>query len=113
MEQYAKNPLVLAGGAGLVASVLSFIDHKVNTEDEFVPDFGRYLKIFLLVAACTYAALSVCCSQCPLKGVAVGGGGGSVPEVVKEAVVTNTSSAPWSDSGENVVEKIHTGTPNF
>jgi hypothetical protein len=104
MEQYAKNPLVLAGGAGLVASVLSFIDHKVNTEDEFVPDFGRYLKIFLLVAACTYAALSVCCSQCPLKG-----GGGSVPE----AIVTNTSTAPWSDSGANVAEPIHTGTPNF
>ena len=108
MEQYAKNPLVLAGGAGLVASVLSFIDHKVNTEDEFVPDFGRYLKIFLLVAACTYAALLVCCSQCPLKG-----GGGSVPELVKEAVVTNTSTAPWSDSGANVAEPIHTGTPNF
>jgi hypothetical protein len=100
MEKYAKNPLVLAGGAGLVASVLSFIDHKVNTEDEFVPDFGRYLKIFLLVAACTYAALLVCCSQCPLKG------GG-------EAVVTNTSAAPWGDSGENVAEPIHTGTPNF
>jgi hypothetical protein len=107
MEKYAKNTLVLAGGAGLVASVLSFIEHRVNTEDEFVPDFGRYLKIFLLVAACTYAALSVCCSQCPLKG------GGSVPEVVKEAVVTNTSAAPWVDSGANVVEPIHTGTPNF
>ena len=67
-----------------------------------------YLKIFLLVAACTYAALLVCCSQCPLKG-----GGGSVPEVVKEAVVTNPSTAPWSDSGANVAEPIHTGTPNF
>jgi hypothetical protein len=100
MEKYAKNPLVLAGGAGLVASVLSFIEHKVNTEDEFVPDFGRYLKIFLLVAACTYAALSVCYSQCPLKG------GG-------EAVETNTLAAPWSESGANVAEPIHTGTPNF
>ena len=54
MEKYAKNPLVLAGGAGLVASVLSFIDHKVNTEDEFVPDFGRYLKIFLGLSSIQY-----------------------------------------------------------
>lgn len=102
MEKYAKNPLVLAGGAGLVASILSLIDHKVNTEDEFLPDYGRYLKIFLLVAVCTYAALSVCCSQCPLKG----GGSGTEATPV-------SSPAPWKDSGENVAETIHTGTPNF
>ena len=112
MEKYAKNPYVLAGGAGLVAGVLSFIDHKVNTEDEFTPDFARYLKIVLLVAACTYAALSICCSQCPLKGGA-SSTPSTLPEVPPVSNAVTSPAAPWSPGNSNVTEAIHTGNPNF
>ena len=119
MEKCAKNPLVLAGGAGLIAGVLSFIDHKVNTEGEFTPDYVRYLKISVLVGACTYGALFICCSQCPLKGGAcTTATPSSVPEVASTSVNSSTpapasASAPWSPKGSDVSENIHTGNPNF
>ena len=117
MEKCAKNPLVLAGGAGLVAGVLSFIDHKINTEGEFTPDYVRYLKVSVLVGACTYGALFICCSQCPLKGGACTTANPvSVPEVASTSVNSSapaSASAPWSPKVSDVSETIHTGNPNF
>lgn len=114
MEKCAKNPLVLAGGAGLVAGVLSFIDHKINTDGEFTPDYVRYLKVSVLVGACTYGALFVCCSQCPLKGGACTTVPSAVPEVPSTSVNASTApSAPWNPQVGDIAEAIHTGNPNF
>ena len=127
MEQYAKNPLVLAGAAGILAGLVSFIDHKVNTEDDFVPDYIRYIKVVILVAICSYAALSafqINCKGCPLKGQT--GGGDGIISGSNSSSSSNGSSnsgsgsssivAPWGGKVEelsDVTEQIHTGTPNF
>ena len=137
MEQYAKNPLVLAGAAGILAGLVSFIDHKVNTEEDFVPDYIRYIKVVILVAICSYAALSafqINCKGCPLKGQ-TGGGDGIISSNSSSSgssssggsssgggSSSNSSSgsssivAPWGGKVEelsDVTEQIHTGTPNF
>ena len=142
MEQYAKNPLVLAGAAGILAGLVSFIDHKVNTEDDFVPDYIRYIKVVILVAICSYAALSafqINCKGCPLKGQ-TGGGDGIISGSNSSSSSNGSSNSGSSNSGSNsgssnsgssgsssivapwggkveelsdVTEQIHTGTPNF
>jgi len=142
MEQYAKNPLVLAGAAGILAGLVSFIDHKVNTEEDFVPDYIRYIKVVILVAICSYAALSafqINCKGCPLKGQ-TGGGDGIISGSNSSSSSNGSSNSGSSNSGSNsgssnsgssgsssivapwggkveelsdVTEQIHTGTPNF
>ena len=96
-----KNPMILCAVAGFIAAVLSFMDHKVNSTDEFVPDYTRYLKIFVLVSGLSYAVLTISCRGCPIKNQ------------------TGGANCPWSetpntiDAGPSSVEKIHTGNPNF
>ena len=100
-----KNSIVLCVGAGFVAAVLSFMEHKMNSPEEFVPDYTRYAKIFVLVAGLSYGVLTLSCKGCPLKNQS-GGGAGDI-------------SCPWSASSDmakiatDAVEKIHTGNPNF
>ena len=112
MEQYLKNPLVLAVSAGVLAAAISFAEHKVTTEGDFEPDMSRYFKIALLVALCTYGAISVLkmqCKSCPMMG------GGASPESNITPPVT-PPSAPWSPQEVNrgsVSDQIHTGNPNF
>ena len=112
MEQYLKNPLVLAVSAGVLAAAVSFAEHKVTTEGDFEPDMSRYFKIALLVALCTYGAISVLkmqCKSCPIMG------GGTSPESNITPPVT-PPSAPWSAPEVNrssVSDQIHTGNPNF
>jgi hypothetical protein len=108
MEQYLKKPLVLAVSAGVLAAAVSFAEHKVSTEGDFEPDMSRYFKIALLVALCTYGAISVLKMQCPMKG------GGVVESNVTEVIAPPT--APWTGSEANrgsVSDQIHTGNPNF
>ena len=99
-----KDSIVLCVATGFVAAVLSFIDHKMNSPDEFVPDYTRYTKIFILVAGLSYGVLSVSFRECPFKNQS--GGGGEM-------------SCPWFGSPDmakiatGAVEKIHTGNPNF
>ena len=50
MNNMLKNSIVICLVAGVVATVLSYIDHKINGTDEFVPDYTRYAKIFVLVS---------------------------------------------------------------
>lgn len=100
-----KDPIILCLLAGFVAAVLSFMDHKMNSADEFVPDYTRYAKIFGLVAGLSYGVITISCRGCPLKNQS-GGGAGEI-------------SCPWSASSDmakiatDTVEKIHTGNPNF
>lgn len=99
MNDLCKNPIVLCLIAGVIAAVLSYIDHKISSGEEFTPDFGRYFKILVLVAGLSYGVLSLSCSSCPLSKQSGGGG---------------INSAPWPESSTNPgVEQIHTGNPNF
>ncbi len=99
-----KDPIILCVVAGFVAAILSYIDHKMNSPDEFLPDYTRYVKIFALVAGLSYGVLTISCRGCPLKNQSGGGVG---------------TSCPWSASPDmakiatEAVEKIHTGNPNF
>ena len=99
MNDLCKNPMVLCLIAGVIAAILSYIDHKISLGDEFTPDWGRYFKILVLVSGLSYGVLTLSCSKCPLTRQS---GGGSV------------ESAPWSETSVNAgVEQIHTGNPNF
>ena len=110
MEKYLKNPVVLAVSAGVLAAVVSYIDHKINTEEDFEPDMSRYFKVALLVSICTYGAITVLkmkCGNCPMTG------GGAAPNPVTEVP---SQQAPWTDnsvSRGSVSDQIHTGTPDF
>ena len=97
MNDLCKNPMVLCLVAGVIAAVLSYIDHKVNSGDEFTPDFVRYLKVLFLVTGLSYGVLQLSCKGCPLTKQ-VGGG---------------EQSAPWGEGTTANVEQIHTGNPNF
>lgn len=119
MEQYLKNPLVLSASAGVLAATASFVDHKMNTEGEFEPDMSRYFKVALLVAICTYGAITVLkmqCGKCPMMG---GGSDSTAATPASEVAATNPApvqQAPWSESVTSrgsVSDQIHTGTPNF
>ena len=66
MNDLCKNPLVLCLVAGVIAAILSYIDHKVSSGEEFVPDFSRYFKILVLVSALSYGVLNLSCKSCPL-----------------------------------------------
>jgi hypothetical protein len=100
MSNLCKNPIVLSLVAGVVAAIISYIDHKVNSEDEFTPDYTRYFKILVLVSGLSYGVLNLSCRGCPFTKQTGGGEG-----------------APWGETtvGEasSVVEPIHTGNPNF
>jgi hypothetical protein len=102
MNDLCKNPIVLCLVAGILAAILSYIDHKVNSEEEFVADFSRYLKILVLVAGLSYGVLTLSCRGCPLVKQTGGGSG---------------STAPWTEVTASDVsvgaEQIHTGNPNF
>ena len=110
MEKYLKNPLILAASAGVLAAVVSYIDHKINTEGDFEPDMSRYFKVALLVAICTYGAITLSnmqCGNCPMTG-------GSVSTTPEQ--VAPVQQAPWTDKSVNrgsVSDQIHTGTPDF
>lgn len=93
MNDLCKNPIVLCLVSGLVAAVLSFMDHRLNNEGEFVPDFTRYLKVLILVTGLSYGVISFSCKSCPVK-LQEGGG---------------LNNAPWSEN----LNEIHTGNPNF
>lgn len=101
MNDLCKNQLVLCLVAGVIAAILSYIEHKVSCGDEFTPDFSRYFKILVLVSALSYGVLYLSCKSCPLTQQTGGG----------------TQNAPWSgesnSSGNVNVEQIHTGNPNF
>ena len=102
MNDLCKNPIVLCVVAGVVAAILSYIDHKVSSEEEVSPDFTRYLKVLVLVAGLSYGVLTLSCRGCPLAKQT---GGGS------------TQGAPWTETASTDVsggaEQIHTGNPNF
>ena len=94
MNDLCKNPIVLCLVSGLVASVLSFMDHRLNNEGEFVPDFTRYLKILILVSGLSYGVVTLSCNSCPVNLQAGGG---------------ELKNAPWNEN----LNEIHTGNPNF
>lgn len=100
MSDLCKNPIVLCLVAGVVAAILSYIDHKVSSGDEFEPNYTRYFKILVLVSGLSYGVLNLSCSSCPFTKQTGGG-----------------NSAPWGETslgdGVSVVEPIHTGNPNF
>lgn len=100
MSDLCKNPMVLCLVAGVVAAVLSYIDHKVSSEGEFTPEYTRYFKILVLVSGLSYGVLNLSCRSCPLTKQTGGG-----------------NNAPWGESSvggtPSVTEPIHTGNPNF
>ena len=100
MSDLCKNPIILCLLAGIVAAILSYIDHKVSTGEEFTPDYSRYFKILVLVSGLSYGVLNLSCSRCPFTKQTGGGNG-----------------APWTEANtgdvSSVVEPIHTGNPNF
>lgn len=101
MNDLCKNPMILCAIAGFVAAVLSFMDHRINSDDKFVPDYTRYLKIFVLVAGLSYGVLKISCRGCPSNNQS---GGGSCPwKATAESASVATS----------IGEQIHTGNPNF
>ena len=104
MENLTKNPIILALVLGLFSAIISFLDHKFNSEEDFELDVGRYLKIFVLVALSIYAALTI---------YQTGNCSNSVQ--TPSSNVSQGSSAPWKEANRamSVSEEIHTGNPNF
>ena len=95
MKDLSKNPIVLCLVAGIIGAILSYIDHKYTSGEDFQPNFMHYTKILILISGLSYGVLTFSCQGCPL-GVQTGGG---------------EKNAPWSESSS--VDKIHTGNPNF
>jgi hypothetical protein len=97
MNDLCKKPIVRCIIAGLVAGVVSFIEHKVNTEENFSPDYGRYIKIFLLVTLLSYGVLFLGSKECNIAKQ-VGG---------------DSNLQSWTEATVQTSEPIHIGNPNF
>tara|TARA_B100000795_G_C22781048_1_gene432315 strand:- start:1561 stop:1929 length:369 start_codon:yes stop_codon:yes gene_type:complete len=93
MNDIYKNAFVRCGLAGLVAAIISFIEHKMDKEIEFKPDYSRYIKIFLLVTSLSYGVLII-----------------GYPVSTQKDVGDSNS---WTEKTVQTSEQIHTGNPNF
>ena len=93
MKEYLQNPILISIVSGIIASIISLIDHKIN-DDNFVIDYVRYIKILLLVSCLSYGGLLL--SEKTINKIHIGGG---------ESTISNMN-------GLNI-EEIHTGNPTF
>lgn len=91
MKEYLQNPILISIVSGIIASIISLIDHKMN-DDNFIVDYVRYIKILLLVSCLSYGVLFF--SVKSTKNIQIGG--------------ENLSNI----NGLNI-EEIHTGNPTF
>ena len=96
MKEHLKNPIVISIITGIIASVISLIENKINSKEEFILDYYRYVKIFILVSALSYGILIL--SPNVLNNNQQGGGSN----------LSNISNVNGLD-----IEEIHTGNPNF
>jgi len=101
MNDLCKNPMFLCAIAGIIGAVVSFMEHKFTSDEQFTPDYGRYFKILILVAGLSYGVIHFGCKGCPIKSQT--GGAVENPSVLQNA----------SNLANEAVEKIHTGNPNF
>tara|TARA_B100000768_G_C11064544_1_gene283957 strand:+ start:223 stop:501 length:279 start_codon:yes stop_codon:yes gene_type:complete len=92
MKEYLQNPILISIISGIIASIISLIDHKLN-DDNFVIDYVRYIKILLLVACLSYGGLLL--SVKSTDNIQTGGG----------SSISNVN-------GLNI-EEIYTGNPTF
>ena len=97
MNDLCKKPIIRCVIAGLVAGVVSFIEHKVNTDENFSPDYGRYIKIFLLVTLLSYGVLKLGSKEC----------------TIQKQVGGESNLKSWTEASVQTSEQIHTGNPNF
>ena len=136
MNDLLKNPLMLCCIAGLIAAIVSFIEHKLESGENFVPDYTRYFKILLLVVTLSYGVISL--SNSNQFGNSIQGGGNSGIQGsgsgiqgsgsgiqgggIQGGSIQGGSSNQGGNSGsswfstpktETVIEKIHTGNPDF
>lgn len=93
MKEHLKNPIVISILSGIVASIISLIENKVNSKEEFVIDHIRYLKIFVLVSCLSYGVLFL--SPNIFNKNQKGG----------DPTISNVNGLD--------IEEIHTGNPNF
>ena len=138
MNDLLKNPLMLCCIAGLIAAIVSFIEHKLESGENFVPDYTRYFKILLLVVTLSYGVISLSNSNqfgnsiqgggnSGIQGGGIQGGGiqgGGIQGGGNQGSSSNQGSGSSSNQGsgsswfstpktETVIEKIHTGNPDF
>ena len=129
MNDLLKNPLMICCIAGLIAAIVSFIEHKLESGENFVPDYTRYFKILLLVVTLSYGVISL--SNSNQFGNSIQGGGNSGIQGsgsgiqgggIQGGSIQGGSSNQGGNSGsswfstpktETVIEKIHTGNPDF
>uniref|UniRef100_A0A6C0J650 Uncharacterized protein n=1 Tax=viral metagenome TaxID=1070528 RepID=A0A6C0J650_9ZZZZ len=150
MNDLLKNPLMICCIAGLIAAIVSFIEHKLESGENFVPDYTRYFKILLLVVTLSYGVISL--SNSNQFGNSIQGGGNSGIQGSGSGIQGSGSGIQGSGSGiqgsgsgiqgggiqggsiqggssnqggnsgsswfstpktETVIEKIHTGNPDF